>query len=245
MPPFYLLRNMWWRKKKDWEIVVLGAGRGGTSLLATLLDAHPQLEVHMEEFVPEFLVQAQRSQFPTIAHQLQAFKAANLKLARKSPLRYGNKITTEQLGFFEGFGKDLDARQLLISELWKGRKILFIVRDGRTCISSKMERTGADYPTALNYWKHSIAYLKYLQEAKLDIHLLKFEDLLREPREELQKVCDFLDLSYSESMLAGTASDRILIDYRRAGLEQERAKRSIHPAINMEDFNEEMSFLDY
>jgi len=245
MPPFYLLRVMWWRKSKGLEILVLGAGRGGTSLLATLLDAHPQLEVHMEECVPEYLVAPDRQRFPTVDSQLKAFVEANQILAKKSKLRWGNKITTEQLGFVENFGEDLPARQKMVEQLLRGPKLLFIVRDGRTCISSKLERTQADYPTALNYWKHSVSLLKHLQEQKLDLLVLKFEDLLRQPREELQKACDFLDISYSESMLSGTASDRILVDYRRSGLEADRAERPIHPNVNVADINEELRFLNY
>ncbi len=236
---------MWWRKSKGMELLVLGAGRGGTSLLATLLDAHPQLEVHMEEFVPEFLVQPDPAKYPDAQSRLQAFVKACEQLASKSKLRFGNKITTEQLGFVDRFGKDTEASGQLNNILFQGRKILFITRDGRTCISSKMERTKADYPTALAYWKHSVSMLQDLKKASMNLHVLKFEDLLENPRKELKAVCDFLELSYSESMLSGTASDRILVDYRRKGLDSERARRVVHPEVREEDIREELESLGY
>lgn len=245
MPPFYLLRSMWWSKSNGLEILVIGAGRGGTSILASLLDAHSQLEVHMEAAVPEYLVSPDRQRFPQVEDQLKAFIKANKQLAQGTKLRFGNKITTEQLGFVENFGADLAARELMTDLLLRKRKIIFIIRDGRTCISSKLARTNADYPTALNYWKHSVNLWQYLQEQDLDILTVKFEDLLANPREELVRVCGFLDITYSESMLSGTASDRILVDYRRKGLEKERAQRPVHSDLKVSDIQKELTILGY
>lgn len=245
MPPFYLLRRMWWRKTKGLELLVLGSGRGGTSLLATLLDAHPQLEVHMEAEVQAYLVEPDRRKYLSPIDQLEAFRRANEALAKKSKLRFGNKITTEQLGFIEDFGRNLAVRELVRTQVLAKPKIVFIVRDGRSCISSKIERTQANYPTALAYWKHSIAYLQYLQEQQLQVHLIRFEDLLSTPREVLQEVCNFLDLGYSESMLSGTDSDRILVDYRQQGLDVDKAARSIHPSVKVGDIESELAYLGY
>lgn len=245
MPPFYLLRAMWWRKSKGLELLVLGSGRGGTSLLATLLDAHPQLEVHMEAEVPEFLVNPDRSKYPHASDQLKAFIKANEVLARSSKLKFGNKITTEQLGFIEDFGERPEVRKLVYQHLFENRKIVFIVRDGRSCISSKIERTKVDYAKALGYWKHSVAYLKFLQEQKADLFLVHFEKLLTNPRESLQSICSFLGVTYSESMLSGTGSDRILVDYRQGGLDPQKVERSIHPSVKVEDIQAELNDLGY
>lgn len=223
----------------------MGAGRGGTSLIASMLDAHPQLEVATEEFVAEYLLPKGNSILSNPEQQLQAFVKACQKAASKSKLRYGNKVTTEQLGFVEDYGRNLTGRKALWQQLWQERKIVFIVRDGRTCISSKLERTSNTYPQALAYWKHSIDMLKYLQQQGAKLVLVRFEDLLQNPREELQKVCDFLDVSYSESMLSGTASDRIFIDYRQRGLDARKIDRPVDPRVKIEDILEELKFLGY
>ncbi|WP_421752841.1 sulfotransferase family protein [Croceimicrobium sp.] len=244
MDPFYLLRSMLFRKAKGLEIVVMGAGRGGTSLLTTLLDAHPQLEVASEDHVAEYLVE-KNPRYPDVGSKLSAFVKACTKDAKRSKLRYGNKITTEQLGFLEDFKENLEVRDLIRRELWEGRKLVFIVRDGRTCISSKLERTGVDYDTALGYWKHSVSLLRYLKSQDLDLHLLKFEDLLQNPRKELEQLCAFLGLSYSESMLSGTSSDRILVDYRQQDLDANRVQRTVDSRIKLADIQEELDFLAY
>lgn len=227
------------------DLLVLGSGRGGTSLLASMLDAHPQLEVATEDFVADFLVPPQGQILDHPVSKLKAFVQACNKAAAKSKLRYGNKVTTEQLGFVEDFGRNSEARDALRKELWQHRKIVFIVRDGRSCISSKLERTKADYPTALAYWKHGVQMLQYLQEQKLDLCLVRFEDLLQNPREELRRVCDFLNISYSESMLSGTASDRIFIDYRQQELDPNKLHRAIDPRVKIEDLKSELIFLGY
>lgn len=236
---------MLFRKSKEMDLLVMGSGRGGTSLLASMLDAHPQLEVATEDFVADFLVPPQGQLLENPVSKLQAFVKACNKAASKSRLRYGNKVTTEQLGFVEDFGRNPSAREALKQELWQGRKIVFIVRDGRTCISSKLERTGSDYPTALAYWKHAIQMLQYLQKQDLELLVLRFEDLLQNPREELQKVCDFLNISYSESMLSGTASDRIFVDYRQQDLDAKKLHRKIDPRVKIEDLKSELIFLGY
>jgi hypothetical protein len=227
------------------EILVMGAGRGGTSLIASMLDAHPQLEVATEDYVADFLLPKGQGPLAQAEQQLAKFVKACDKAAAKSKLRYGNKVTTEQLGFVEDYGRDEQGRMALLRLLWQRRKIVFIVRDGRSCISSKLERTDNSYAQALAYWKHSIAMLRFLQEKEVDLVLIRFEDLLAQPREELRKVCDFLDLTYSESMLSGTASDRIFIDYRQQGLDAQKLQRKIDPRVKIADIEKELISLGY
>jgi hypothetical protein len=108
-----------------------------------------------------------------------------------------------------------------------------------------LERTDNSYAQALAYWKHSIAMLRFLQEKEVDLVLIRFEDLLAQPREELRKVCDFLDLTYSESMLSGTASDRIFIDYRQQGLDAQKLQRKIDPRVKIADIEKELISVGY
>ena len=87
--------------------------------------------------------------------------------------------------------------------------------------------------------------LRYLKSQDLDLHLLKFEDLLQNPRKELEQLCAFLGLSYSESMLSGTSSDRILVDYRQQDLDANRVQRTVDSRIKQADIQTELDFLAY
>lgn len=228
------------------EIIVLGAGRGGTSLIGALLDAHSELEIALEEHVNETIVPADYSQkLPHPQKALKAFIKACEADAKASGSRFGNKLTTEQLGFVEDFGRNKEMRQDLVQKLLKGRKIVFTTRDGRNCIHSKMERTGADYKTALFYWKHSVELLRYLESQDLDLYRFKYEDLLRSPEPTLRGVCDFLGVDYQEQMWQGSNSNRISEQYRQAGLDQTKLQVSEDPRLKLEDIKEELQYLGY
>lgn len=228
------------------EIIVLGAGRGGTSLIGALLDAHSDLEIALEEHVNETIVPADYSQkLAQPQKALKAFIKACEADGKASGLRYGNKLTTEQLGFVEDFGRDEEMRQGLVQKLLKDRKIVFITRDGRNCIHSKMERTGADYQTALFYWKHSVDLLRYLEKQDLDLYRFKYEDLLQEPESTLKGVCDFLGLDYQEQMWQGSNSNRISEQYRQPGLDTSKLQVSDDPRIKWQDIEAELRYLGY
>jgi hypothetical protein len=236
-----------WSKKK-FNILVLGSGRGGTSLIASLLDAHPQLEIALEAHAQKHLVfSAQGPDEQELNRRLKSFIKDCEKDAKQSPFpSWGNKITTEQLGFLEALVPPPKAREQVYAKLLQGKKIIFITRDGRTCIQSKMRRTHCDLNTAVNYWKHSVNYLAFLRsQADAQLITLKFEDLLLQPEIELTKVCQFLGLNYHPQMLTGTASNRIHSDYRQGEINREKVVLNSEALAIGQHIIEELNYLDY
>src|SRR5690606_32623928 len=131
---------------------VIGAGRGGTSLLAAMLDCHSKLEVGFERFAFDYLLGEKLSgrNSSDLNSRLQYFKTSCQKQANSSSHYWGNKITTEQiaaLGECEGAEWPVYAESFRAKVIGE-KKIIFIVRDGRACIQSKMKRTGQNYTTA-------------------------------------------------------------------------------------------------
>lgn len=238
---------MIWSKKK-FNILVLGSGRGGTSLIASLLDAHPQLEIALEAHAQKHLVfSAQGPDEQELNRRLKNFIKACEKDAKQSHFpRWGNKITTEQLGFLEALAPPLTARKQIYAKLVQSKKIIFITRDGRSCIQSKMRRTHCDLNTAVNYWKHSVNYLAFLRaQADAQLFTLRFEDLLLQPEIELTKVCRFLDLDYHPQMLTGTASNRIHSDYRQGEINSEKVVLNAEALAIGQHISEELNYLGY
>ena len=228
------------------EILVLGAGRGGTSLIGALLDAHSQLEIALEEHVNDYIVPADyRQKLAQPQKALNGFIQACEADGKRSKQRYGNKLTTEQLGFVEDFGRNTLLREALVKDLFKARKLVFISRDGRNCIHSKMERTGADYATALFYWKHSVNLLKYLEQQPIEMHRLKYEDLLAKPEETLADVCQFLCLQMESQMWEGSNSNRISEQYRQKGLDLSKIEVVEDERIQLADIQAELEYLGY
>lgn len=238
---------MIWSKKK-FKILILGAGRGGTSLINALLDAHPDLEIAAEVHAFEHLVKgAQGPDLLEAKERLNNFIKACEKDAYASHFpAWGNKITTEQLSFLESESTALETQNLVYQKLCASKKIVFITRDGRNCISSKMQRTQCDLNTAVNYWKHSVNYLRFLRsQADAQLYTLKFEDLILAPEETLGPLCEFLNIPYHPEMLSGTSSNRILSEYRLGKLDSTKIEIPGEASSFTPLIRSELEYLDY
>lgn len=203
------------------EFLILGAGRGGTSLLMALLDTHSRLEVMSEYASVACLMDESRDVFERVG----AFKKACLaEAARHADKMWGNKITTEQLSALASGSPsaDFDVLSYFFNEAFAGTKVVFILRDGRTCVRSKVERTGQSYETACMRWNYSVQVYRYLS-ADPGRHLLtKFEDLLMDAPGVLRRITDFLGVPFEEGMLSGTDNPKLLPEYRNTGFDLEK-----------------------
>lgn len=223
---------------------IIGAGRGGTSLITGLIDAHPDCQVHFEEFSTKFLMgrewtDAENEVDPNIraSKRIQNFISACERKKREFPeLKWGHKTTTEHVmglsngkNGFHGFHDDssmmlsssVDSSLLaLFIQYTSHLKTIFILRDGRTCIPSKMKRAGLPLQEAILRWKYSVCVLSAMHDGLSEnLLVLKFEELLKKPEEHLRQVCDFLEVSFSPKMMLGTNSSKIPQEYRRDGFD--------------------------
>ncbi len=206
--------------------LVIGAGRGGTSLIAALLDSHPHLVVAFERYAKALLMgQALRGDDAArFDVRTNAFYNACVGEAERYPdSLWGNKITTEQLFDLERHNlffpdEPVDVLDAFFNRILAQRKLVFILRDGRTCVRSKMARTGQPLEVACERWLYSVRVHDFLicRPAAMSI---KYESLLTEPVDTLGSVCEFLGVRYDSRMLAGTAHSRMNPDYRHDGLD--------------------------
>ncbi len=82
-------------------------------------------------------------------------------------------------------------------------KILHIVRDGRANAFSTATRSYRNIELSAQQWVDGNIYGLVNQDivGQGNYKILKYEKLLNEPQKELQSICDFLEISFSESML--------------------------------------------
>ncbi|MDQ3135260.1 MAG: hypothetical protein M3Q76_10705 [Acidobacteriota bacterium] len=92
----------------SFSFLLIGAGRGGTSPLAGLLDSHSQLEIGFELFSIDYLMGrkmpwcSRNKKERLISDRVQAFRNACLRESLKfSGKLWGNKITSEQINGLE------------------------------------------------------------------------------------------------------------------------------------------------
>lgn len=223
---------------------IIGAGRGGTSLLAGLIDAHRQCQVVFEKYSVMYLMgrqdtEAERCQNPKDrkARRMDNFlRACDEHVAKYPGLICGHKSTTEQIKGLDFFGEQshqpdhvdtsCSLEDIGTVDYFAGRisnkKVIFILRDGRTCVQSKVNRSGQSLQEAIKRWKFCVYVLNRLKNICPDFYLIKFEELIKYPEDKLKDICDFLGIEYDSRMLEGTSNPKMLKEYRRPDFDRSK-----------------------
>ncbi|MEP9369602.1 sulfotransferase [Xanthobacter sp. VNH20] len=214
--------------------LLLGPGRGGTSLLAGCLERHPALMIRAEFGSVAHLMGGDEGEMPPpsmtrpLDYRLARFRAACEADRRAHPGRiWGNKITTEQV---LGFGDhddlyNLDEEPVLDRFLtaMAGYRFLFIMRDGRSCVDSKVRRAGLTHAEAARRWRASVWVLEELEARGVLIGTFRYEDLLVDPEATLRKVAASIGVAFDPRMLEGALSPIMPQDYRHGRIVTEKA----------------------
>jgi hypothetical protein len=238
---------------KKFGFLIVGAGRGGTSLLAAVLDAHPDLEVGFELHAQACLMGKALSgpSRDDLHHRLAAFIAACNAEAEHSPCRlWGNKITTEQILGLEDHNvakprSRLDVFDVFFNDYFGQLKIVFILRDGRSCVISKVNRAGRSFELAVERWRHSVQCYRFLRERNANNLCIRFEDLLLEPEGALQQVCSFLGVSYQDVMLEGVRNPKLSPEYQHGKLDVSKVTPPNIPPKHLERIRGDLEYCGY
>lgn len=237
----------------NFKFLVLGAGRGGTSLIAGLLDYHSELTVAYELCALAYL---NGEELPYRGHDLfgkrvQSFIAGCQNAAnQRADILWGNKITTEQLFGLEDhnvLNPDLkiDVLDEFFNNHLKNVKVIFILRDGRTCINSKIQRTGQPIEKAAERWKYSVTCYRFFKTRHSNNICIRFEDMLFHPEKTLTQICDFLNVPYQDAMLLGTNNKKMLPEYRQNKFDLTKTKSIVLPDHIMTAIKEDLEYCGY
>jgi len=211
--------------------LVLGAGRGGTSVLAAALAGHSRLVVAMERFGQSHLLGtdlAQGGDPDIFSTRTRAFREGCLAEMRGHPDRiWGNKITTEHLFGLEDHNAANPPYTDVIGRFFRDVvpefRIIFIIRDGRACVASKVRRTAQSWEHAAFRWHYAVQVLTAVRRLDRPVCEIRFEDLVPDPAPALESACRCLGVAFEPAMLAQTQSAAMLPEYRRPGFEADRA----------------------
>jgi hypothetical protein len=98
----------------------------------------------------------------------------------------------------------------LLAEVFEGARFVELVRDGRDVALSMMTMPWGDN----NVWTCGVRWAHCIREGERqrakrpdDVLLVRYEDLVTEPREQLQRVSSFLGMAYDDDMLAVEKTD--------------------------------------
>ncbi|MFG1420133.1 sulfotransferase [Roseixanthobacter liquoris] len=213
--------------------LLLGAGRGGTSLLAGCLERHPAVMIRAEFGGIADLMGGDEAQVPPpsmarlLDYRLTRFRAHCEADRSAHPAHvWGNKITTEQvLGLNDHNHYNLAQEPVLdrFVEMMAGYRFLFIVRDGRTCVDSKVRRAGLSHVEAARRWCASVRVLEHLDARGVLAGTFRFEELVSEPEATLRQVAARIGVAFHPRMLDGADSPLMPQDYRHGRILDEKA----------------------
>jgi hypothetical protein len=237
----------------NFKFLIVGAGRGGTSLLAGLLDYHPSLEVGFELFSVACLMGR------GLPHQGSAIfderVAAFITACRDESSRYpgklwGNKITTEQVSGLEDHNlanpeATIDVLDSFFNRRLRDQSIIFILRDGRACVNSKVQRTGQPMETACRRWQYSVKCYKFFKTQHQNNICVRFEDLLLDPEATLTSICSFLKIPYRDEMLNGVGNKKMRQEYQNTRIEPGRMKNGELPQLYLSMIRDDLRYCGY
>lgn len=249
-------------------VFVVGAPRSGTTLLRLMLDAHPRLAIpHETAFVPGTLALGDGAGRDDLARFLLAFPTwpdlatseGELRdaLARVEPFTVADGLRAFYRRYAAARGKERwgdksphYAHHLPeIAAAFPEARFVHLIRDGRDVAVSLRPlwfAPGQDMTSLAEEWSRYVVAAR-TAGANLGSRYLemRFEDLVRDPRGELSRATDLLELPFAPEMLRYfegaterlregqarvDAAGRVLVSQEQRLRNQEMAQRPLDPA---------------
>lgn len=194
-------------------VLMLGAPRSGTTLLAAMLGAHDDVAMLMEDYYGgafRILSKPLPGVKLCIPNQIELDQSKNLHRIRRAlnkGVRFLNGILClVKLPLLRGFNVP---SFFTIRDYQKNADQLFIVgiiRHPQSAIESEKKRAGATDDAAERQWARAIEILYQLsiEDAELGrVIIVRYEDLIVEPKRVLDRICTSLGIGCSDKVLQG------------------------------------------
>jgi hypothetical protein len=208
-------------------IFIVGAPRSGTTLLSAMLSSHPRIAIAPET---HFIAHDYRTQSHVdlsddrvLARVWNHFvEGAWFEYLKIDARRVFEQIRGQQHRTFESiFSAVLNAYSVSVNkprwgektpghylhvdtiyEWFPNARILTLIRDPRAvCASLTQVPWGNRYVTFhAKRWLDAVAMLKRFQNDSR-MYAVRYEDLVRDPVDQLRQICDFLGEDYSQEMI--------------------------------------------
>ncbi|MBT8048314.1 MAG: tetratricopeptide repeat protein [Xanthomonadales bacterium] len=193
-------------------VFLIGFPRSGTTLLDQILFSHSQITVLEEKpnLVDAF------TEFPATEQGLNALKNASEAKLRRLRSSYWANVKREtganKLSPIVVDKLPLNVFALLhINKIFPGAKIIVALRDPRDCVfSSYQQKFGMNAAmfqmlklhTAAVFYDQVMNIIMGIDAAQaFSMHFIKYEEVIKNFRREVQRLVDFLDLEWEDSLL--------------------------------------------
>ncbi len=192
--PFHKIITVAGRRKEkrhftDEPIYIGGCGRSGTTLLLSMLSAHPDIFACPQEL--------------GIFNEIQHHSDGSITPKRIDRLYFTflkHKIKKSQIRWCEKSPSNV--KHIEDIDKWHGGKFKFIhiVRDGRDVVLSKHPTDPNRYWVPPERWINDVSIgLQHIDNPK--VHTVRYEDLICNYEDEITKICKFLNLDINDKIL--------------------------------------------
>ena len=169
-------------------IIIGGCGRSGTTLLLSILSAHPDVYAIPNE-TGSFVADEPRFLYPSFKFSLNIFYGTNFNDVPKERSRWCEK-TPSNVQYFDR-----------ILDLFNGNvKLVHIIRDGRDVTLSTHPTDKTKYWVEPERWTYDVK--KGLEFRGHDnVYTIKYEDIINNYDAEIRGLCSFFGLKNSDSII--------------------------------------------
>jgi hypothetical protein len=183
------------------RLLIIGAPRSGTSLLAAMLGRHPECGIMHEclscmekKIVGKDVVGNKLCVPKQISYEIP-FKYRLYDLLRKAPVL--RRILPDRSRSIRKYLTEHEA------------KIVAIIRDGDAVVNSMLKRSKTRIHTAVDQWSQAVELIDRIKEEFPDsIIVVRFEDLVTDPESSVKRIVRHLSIAYDPVMLSGYAHNR-------------------------------------
>jgi Sulfotransferase family len=176
------------------HLLIIGAPRSGTTLLATMISRHTEIAVLNEDKGWAL----RRVLGKTIVGNKRCVPN-QIELKKRPPLHFR---------FLKGLGiaKEYQSSEFSIEDYLTlpNIKVIGLIRSGEDVIASVMGRSEKTFRVASYRWRRSVEVIHELATRFPQIVLVvSFEGLVLHPKENMERVAAFLNVEYQDRMLEG------------------------------------------
>jgi hypothetical protein len=196
------------------NLLIIGAPRSGTTLLATMISRHTEIAIlnedkgwAMRQLLGKMIVGNKRC----VPNQIELKKPGRLHF------RFLKTI---------GIAKEYQSSEFSIEDYLTlpNIKVIAIIRAGNDVVSSVMGRSEKNFRAASYRWCRSIEIIHELKTRFPAIVLVvSFENLVIHPKPNMERVAAFLNIEYQDRMLEGPQYNPW---YPEEGMNRAKVKRS-------------------
>jgi hypothetical protein len=202
------------------HLLILGAPRSGTTLLATMISRHTEIAVLNEDrgwAMRRILGKAVVGNKRCVPNQIE--------LKKRSPFHFRFLKTL-------GLAKEYQSSEYGIEDYLRlsNLKIIALIRSGDDVISSVMGRSEKDFRIACYRWRRAVDIIHVLKKTHPELVLVvSFEDLVQRPEANARRIAAFLEVEYQERMLEGPQYNPW---YPETGMNKEKVNRARRQSID-------------